>query len=562
VEIVLRDYQDEAIDTALSHLINIKTNPCVVIPTGGGKSIVIAELMRQFIQSFPSIRFCVVAHKKELIQQNHDKLKSVWPGADSGIYCSGLNKDDTGNQIIFASIQSIFNKAHLFKPFNLIIVDEAHRIPFSGEGQYRRFINDENQLLKSINLNNETKVLGFTATPYRLKGGYICGEGNILNEVCYEVPVSKLIKEGYLTPPVSPYTMQNQIRTDGVSISNGDFKIGELEESALSLELVTHTVDEIRRYVCKKRNEYLEKERKSIIIFAVSIKHANSIFCELAPFYKCGLVTGETSKSERDEIVRAFTNGELRFLINCMMYVEGFDATLIDCVVLCRPTRSKGLYIQMVGRGTRLHPGKEDFLVLDFGGNIDRHGPIDRLNDESNKKKKKEKKEKMVLAKFCPYCDIHQERPLQISARYCPTCDHVFIPDDRKIEREVSKSSIITVKEKPNWKDVDDVEYNYHTGKNGTDSMKIVYKCGMFIFQEWICVAHEGFPKQKAFNFLLKNMTEENFFEIKKTIRECDNDYDKIDKTIKFCQTGRLRRPIRILVDESGKYSKIINYEY
>ncbi|HEX8875511.1 MAG TPA: DEAD/DEAH box helicase family protein, partial [Phycisphaerales bacterium] len=189
----LRPYQSEAIAAVYEHLRTRDDNPCVVIPTGGGKTPVIATICRDAVGQWGG-RVVLLAHVKELLEQAADKLRVIAPDVPMGIYSAGLKRKDLGYAVTVAGIQSIWKKACDLGPVDLIIVDEAHMVPAEDDGMYRQFIADA----KVVNPN--VRIIGLTATPYRLKSGAICAPENILNHVCYEVGVRELIVQGFLSP--------------------------------------------------------------------------------------------------------------------------------------------------------------------------------------------------------------------------------------------------------------------------------------------------------------------------------------------------------------------------
>jgi DNA repair protein RadD len=189
--LILRPYQREAVDAVYDYLRMRDDNPCVVIPTAGGKTPVLATICRDAVRLWNG-RVLILAHVKELLEQAAEKLHAVAPDLPVGIYSAGLKRRDLGYAITIAGIQSVYERACDVGRVDLVIVDEAHLIPPDGEGMYRTLLAD----LRVI--NPRMRVIGLTATPFRMKSGAICGPDNILNEVCYEVGVRELIVQRYL----------------------------------------------------------------------------------------------------------------------------------------------------------------------------------------------------------------------------------------------------------------------------------------------------------------------------------------------------------------------------
>lgn len=478
--LTLRPYQHEAVAAVYQHLRTHDDNPCVVIPTGGGKTPVMATICRDAVVAWGG-RVLIVAHVKELLEQSADKLRVVCPEVKFGIYSAGLKRRDTQAPVIVAGIQSIYRRACELGPVDLILVDEAHMIPPEGEGMYQQF------LAEARVVNPAVRVVGLTATPYRLKSGLICTADHFLNHVCYEVGVRELIVQGYLSPLVSKAGI-NKADFERLHVRAGEFVADEVESLMDDDRLVEAACGEMVGYTA---------DRKAVLIFASGIKHGEHIVRTLRERHgiECGFVTGETPISERDAVLNRFRRGELRFLCNVNVLTTGFDAPHIDCVVLLRPTLSPGLYYQMVGRGFRLHSGKANCLVLDFGGNVVRHGPVDAIRIQE-----RPGGNGTAPAKECPECLS------VIAAGYarCPDCGYEFPPPERqKHEAKATEAGILSGQVTDTKYEVMDISYSVHTKRDAPPdapkSMRVDYRLGLNHWQsEFICVEHDGYARQKA----------------------------------------------------------------
>lgn len=477
----LRPYQLEAVEAVYRHLREREDNPCVVIPTAGGKTPVIATICRDAVQVWGG-KVLILAHVRELLEQAADKLRAVAPDLPFGLYSAGLNRRDLGYAVTIAGIQSVYQKADDVGAADLVIVDEAHLIPPDGEGMYRTLLAN----MRAI--NPRVRVIGFTATPFRMRTGTICAPDNILNAICYEIGVRELIVQGYLCPLRTKAGRQKP-DTDRLHVRAGEYVAGEVEELMDADELVLSACREIIEYT---------GDRHSVLIFASGIRHGQHIARVLQERHgvECGFVCGDTLPFERDEALRRFRAGELKYLCNVNVLTTGFDAPNIDCVALVRPTLSPGFYYQMVGRGFRLHPGKTDCLVLDFGGNVVRHGPVDALrvnNPGSNGNGE-------APAKECPDC--HEV----IAAGYatCPACGHVFPPRQvRKHDGQASDAGILSGQATRTEHEVTDVFYTVHTKRGAPPdaprTMRVDYRIGFQTYvSEWVCFEHSGYPRAKA----------------------------------------------------------------
>lgn len=478
--LTLRPYQQEAVAAVYQHLRERENNPCVVIPTGGGKTPVMATICRDAVVTW-SGRVLIVAHVKELLEQSAEKLRVVCPEVKFGIYSAGLKRRETQAPVIVAGIQSIYKRACELGPFDLILVDEAHLIPADGEGMYQQF------LAEAQVVNPHVRVIGLTATPYRLKSGMICTPDHFLNEVCYEVGVRELIVQSYLSPLVTKAGITG-VDTSAVHVRGGEFVSSEVEDLMDQDELVEAACQEI--IGCTE-------DRRSVLIFTTGIKHGRHVQDVLQRQHgvECGFVSGETPTAERDATLKAFRDGKLPYLSNVNVLTTGFDAPNIDCVVMLRPTMSAGLYYQMVGRGFRLHPGKQNCLVLDFGGNVLRHGPVDaiRVEERSNG-------DGAAPAKECPICRA------VIAAGYgtCPQCGYEFPPPERQQhEAQATEAGILSEQVTDTKYEVMDISYSVHTKRDAApdapQSMRVDYRLGLSQWQsEFICVEHSGYARQKA----------------------------------------------------------------
>ena len=466
-----------------------------VVHHNTGKSLVLAQIAKDSVEKWNG-RVLILAHVKELLEQNADKIRKLCPELKIGIYSAGLRSRDTTEQVIVAGIQSVYNKACELDAFDLVVVDEAHAISSEGDGMYRTFLAD----MKVI--NPHVRVIGLTATPFRLKGGLICKPENILNEICYEAGLKEMIQQGYLSPLISR-AGRAEANLANLHIRGGEFISDEVAAAMDNDALVTSACREIVE---------LTRDRKSVLIFTASVDHCKHVAEKIQAFSgkECAIVTGDTSPAERAEIIARF-KGEfipadlfgtpkppLKFLANVNVLTCGFDAPNTDCVVMLRPTNSPGLLIQCAGRGTRLSPetGKSSCLFLDYGGNILRHGPLDMIKV----KEPGSGKGGDAPAKKCPQCLA------LIHAGYtaCPECGYVFPPKENNDKMTQTASSAGVISGQVDYTDYEvlDVYYCVHE-KRGADpdapkTMRVDYQVGFNEFKsEWVCPEHTGYARGK-----------------------------------------------------------------
>jgi DNA repair protein RadD len=479
--LALRPYQEAAVAAAYEHLATRSDNPCIVIPTGGGKGVIIGRICADVVERWNG-RILVLTHVKELVDQNAGQAARFLSPLLVGVNSAGLKRRDLDHPVIVAGIQSVYQKACDLGRFDIVLIDEAHLIPPDGEGMYHTFLREARQV------NPHLRVVGLTATPFRLKDGSICAPEHILNHVCFEVGVKELIRDGFLSPLVSKAGTA-KADTSGLHVRGGEFVADEVEDLMDDDGLVRAACTEIAEQT---------RTRRACLIFAAGVQHAEHVAAVLHGQHRLevGYIFGHTPDGERDALVARFKQGGLRYLVNVGVLTTGFDAPQVDCVALLRPTLSAGLYYQMVGRGFRLAPGKADCLVLDFGGNVLRHGPVDalRISPQAGRG------EGEAPAKGCPQC----QAVIATGFATCPHCGVAFPPPDKGIhEREASSAGVLSGQVTTTEYAVRDIFYAVHQKRGAAPdapkSLRVEYEVGLNRFhKEWICVEHHGYAHGKA----------------------------------------------------------------
>lgn len=471
---ILRPYQQTAVDWTFEYMEAMKGNPCICLPTGAGKTIVIAEIINR-IGSDKSI--LLLSHRKEILEQNYETIRRLMPLAPIGIYSASLGKK-TINRITLAQVQSFAKKStNMFFEFDYILPDECHLIPKSGEGQYRT-------ILKA---NPKARVIGLTATPIRLDSGSIVGKDNILTHFSYEANINELIADGYLSPLVGKSSVVQADLSD-VKKQGREYILSQammaINQDALTLGAVQE---------CLKYGE----DRKHWIVFCSGVEHAENVGkCLEREGISNHVITGDTIAMLREKYINEFKAGKVRALINCDVLTTGFDAPCVDLIVLLRATMSTALYVQMLGRGSRITEGKTDCLVLDFCGNLEKHGPIDKIKYTTHKNESTGEGE--APGKICPEC-----RSLCATAvKDCPDCGFVF--PERLINHDVVASSASPLSrefDKPFELIIDNIEFDVvESKKTGIEMVSIVYwtKYGQDRVSELLLFNHSGFAKEKS----------------------------------------------------------------
>ncbi|WP_018086878.1 DEAD/DEAH box helicase [Desulfurispora thermophila] len=342
----LRPYQQECLDVIMGWWQKGITRQLVSLPTGAGKTIIFASLARRL-----NTRTIILAHREELINQARDKLRLVWPEADVGIVAAELNEHD--RQVVLASVQTASREKRLAQlagtGFQLMIIDECHR---AITGSYQRVI----EALGFMNNEPERLLVGVTATAFRTDREAL---GKVFQEVVYERTIAQMVREGYLVP-LKGIQVKTRLNLAGIHTVAGDY-----QESQLAAVVNT---SEANRLIVEAYQQYAANRKA--IAFTVNVQHAQTL---AQTFLAAGIPTapvyGAMPTNERWHTLKHFADGQLKVLTNCQLLTEGFDEPSVSALIMARPTKSKGLYIQMVGRGTRLFPGKQDCLVLELAGN-------------------------------------------------------------------------------------------------------------------------------------------------------------------------------------------------
>jgi DNA repair protein RadD len=531
----LRDYQQTSIDKLLEYWGRDGGNGLIVLPTGSGKSLVIAGLCQQLLRGYPTMRIGIITHVRELIAQDYSELIALWPDAPAGIYSAGMGRRDTRHKILFMGIQSVFRRSEQLGQFDLLLIDEAHLVSHNQNTMYRKFINDQKATVPDL------RIVGLTATAFRLDTGRLDrGFDKLFDDVVHDANVRDLIEAGWLCRLISKATVQ-KLDVSGVGKRGGEYIASELDAAVNQETITAAAVKEIISF---------GEGRKSWLVFCVTVGHGMNVCAELR---KQGVdaeqVYGETSKDDRDRIIGDFRQGKFKALVSVMVLGTGFNVPHIDLIALLRPTQSAGLFLQQVGRGLRKSPGKENCLVLDFAGNTRRHGPIDMVGSS-----------KVVGCIECPQC-----ASLVIeTAKECPDCHYVWpvkktaeIPKPKPIThapKADAESEMLSSRE-PKWLPVISMTCSVHFKygePTAPPTMRVDYRCRLGRYSEWICLAHppHSYPYQKAIDWWLRHAVNRS--------RPVGTIYEAVN----LANSGALRKPSEILVKPDGRYFKVLNRRF
>lgn len=549
----LRDYQDYGVEAVFHYFANGgRGNPILAYPTGTGKGPMIGGFCHRALIQYPQIRILKITHSQELIEQNAEKLKMIWPSAPCGIYSAGLGQKDIGYPITFAGIASL-NKADLsrFGRFDFILVDECHLISPKEETMYRRVIN------YFLSINPYLKVIGLTATAYRLGQGKLTdGENPLFTEIIVDCTTREafnwFIDQGYLCKLV-PRRTDTKADLSGVRIKGGEF---EEKSATLAFDKITYeAVQEMLREGA---------DRKHWLIFASGVQHTESVAEMLN---SVGIPTTFVHsklkpKSEREKRIKAFKNGEFQAMVNNGILTTGFDYPSIDYIAMLRATLSPGLWVQMLGRGTRPlysdgydlntqggrlasieNSEKPNCLVSDFACNVVRLGPI---NDPIIPAPKGKKKPGDAPIKICESCACYNHA----SVRFCEFCGWEF-PRHIKISAEAATAELIAPSNEPLVIEifkVDHVEYGVYTKKGSVPALVAKYQCGIRTLKQHVCLEHNGYAKHRAHEWWRAHSP--NPSEIPATALEA----------LKLIDT--LKTPTHLRVWVKKKYDEILDHDF
>lgn len=505
-------------------------NPLICLPTGTGKAFVIAMLVRTIMQAWPGQRIIMATDAQELVAQNVAELRAYWPTAPVGVYAAGLGEKDARWPLTFGTIGSMWKLAELFGHVDLLLIDEAQMLSANDAAMYNVFIFE----LKRRNPN--LRVIGFTATPYRLGMGTLLN-GGIFTDIAYDITdkegINRLVDEGYLCKLIAKKP-EAELSAEGVGRRCGEFIESEAQKAVDRPALVDACVREIITYG-------FEEDRKAWLVFAQGIEHIGHI---VDCFNSYGIpAVGVHSKmgKGREDALAAHQSGRARVIVNNGILTKGYNDKRIDLIGEMRLTNSPGLLVQMRGRGTRVLSGKTDCLVLDFAGNTKRCGPF---NDPYIPKARGPAGGDAPV-RVCDGCGAYHHA----SVRVCDVCGFEF-PREEKLSGLASTEKIMAESEPPKyeWFNVQTVSYTLHKKLNRPSSLRASYYCGLHKFDKYLPFdADEDFPRHNA----------------RKWWRERTGyDHGAPDSTHEaLARTNELPSPTRVLVHVNTRYKEIVGYD-
>jgi len=539
----LRYYQREAVDAVFDYWKAEAGHPLLDMATGTGKSMTLATLFHELITGWPDMRLCCCTHVVELVEGNFLELIGIAPFAPTGIYASALGRREARAQILFAQLQTVYNKAAQIGHVDVLAIDEVHLVPNDANTMYRQFID------ALLAINPDMKIVGLSATPYRLDSGRLDeGDDRLFDKVVYTYGIRQGIDDGYLSPVTSKPTETKQ-DTSHVPMRGNDLAKGALQDAVDRADLNGRILEEVFD---------TEGQRRTALFFCAGVKHATNVRDMVRSMGKsCEVLHGSTPKNERRKIIEACKAGEIWSISNDNVMSTGTNVPRIDLIVDMARTKSASRYVQRVGRGTRvLYPPRFDpeavgpeerraaiagYLkpncrYMDFAGNVAEHGPVDMIEP-----RKPTKGDGQAPIKVCPTCN----EQLHASLRICWCCGHEFEFDETpKLQSHATDAPIVSVAV-PETREVTRRTFAYHEGKGGKqDSVKVSYWVGMSPINEWLGPAHTGFFKSKSDRWWRKHGGQAPF---PKTVLEF------MERQNELLPTGE------IVVRPNGKYWEVVD---
>lgn len=424
----LRYYQQDAVDAVIAH-VKKRLSPCLLeLATGAGKSLIVAELAKFFSGVAPSKKVLCLAPSRELVEQNAEKYEMT--GYHASIYCASAGKKCLRSQVIFASPQSALKSidkiAHM--GISAIIIDEAHGITPSLLKIIDGVLNYE---ISGRKANEKCRIVGMTATPYRMNTGYIYAidatqEEEIhhdetksvepfFSKLLYRITAGELVEEGFLTKPEIGDSEDNY-DTSGLELNRmgkfDDKQVAEVFQKSTKTEKIVNEITQ------------RSQDKMGVMIFASTISHAEEI-AELLPQGQSEVVTGKLKKKERADIINRFKAQQFKYIVNVDVLTTGFDAPHVDLVGVMRATESASLFQQIIGRGLRLHENKPFVTILDYAENIERHELQEDIFTPQIKAKPKPG-EGVEIEVTCPACGAHSVKKKRNEMTYAGLAHDAF----------------------------------------------------------------------------------------------------------------------------------------
>jgi DNA repair protein RadD len=547
-----RYYQPEAVEKTIEYLFAHTGNPLIALPTGTGKSVVIVLLIMRLLGIYFPTRVLMLTHSLELVGQNAAKFTSMAPNIPLGINCDGIGRRDIMQQVIFGSIGSVIGMTDLFQPFDVIVIDEAHRVSEDEDSMYSKLI------IWALAVNPKVRIVGLTATPYDNYGPIVRADEktglitSLFNSIVYNridpESFKEFVAKGWLASLIAIRT-KTKYDLNNVGMSRGEFNQRQLQD-ATDIQVLTEAAVAEMIHVAHIDN------RNCGLVFANGIRHSEHVCEEFqAQGATAVFVHSKMSKGKLLDAYDAFHTGAAQWMVNNGKLTTGYDHPPIDLLGVLRATNQLPLWAQILGRGTRPYdwmnphhykPGFEyrklNTLVMDFADNTGRLGPI----DAPYFKKRSKGDPGDAPVKICQKCDAYN----YASARFCFACDNEFIFEVKFTAESSGAAPMSTADEQPTSVEYNVTFVNYEKIVSGGMAMlRVWYHCGMSKkFSEIVCLEHTSAAKQRAWGWW-RSRTDLPVPGL-------------VDAALKI--TSSLKRPIKITVEHNPatKYPKVLGHVF
>ena len=474
-----RYYQLEAIDSVIEYLFDHSGNPLVWIPTAGGKALIQAEIAKRIYEFASDQQMIFLTDITALIGQNKDELMEQWPDANTSVYSASYGQKNHNGELVFCGIQSVYKQADLFKNVSVIFIDEVHRASLSEKSMYKKFID-------GIKKNNPfVRIVSMSATPWKLNTGTLEGTW-ICDKIVYKIEMKTLFDEGFLCPLLTPPT-STYADTSGLKVSStGEFDEKAMQELMNNDFLIDTAIDDAMKFA---------SNRNSILVFASGVDHAERVrYALLSRGETAEVIIGETDTDERKRIIDDFRNFKLRWIISVGTLTTGFNAKNADLAIILRATQSSSLWMQMLGRLLRTHESKTDAMVLDYGQNVERFGPVDMIGPPPTKEQSKEAKR--TPFKICHSC----EALIKYLDKSCPFCFIEFGGDTTPSHgTQASTGKLMDGERNIQTVNISRVSYsNHYSHRSKNNSLRVTYHHGLEEIHDYFDFETQGWQRARA----------------------------------------------------------------
>jgi DNA repair protein RadD len=524
--LIPRRDQQEAHDAVISALDAGIRRPLVVAPMAWGKSVLLAMLVVT-LATVRGLRVLVLAHRRELLEQNSGVLRRLAPDLDAGICSASLKSDRLDAQVVIGGTATIYRRLSRIGHVDVVLLDESHLM---GPGSSTMLA----RILASL---GNPPLVGCTATPYRTDSALLV-EAGIFEAVVHDTTLRDALDAGLLAPLVVKAPKQGRIDLSNVRIVAGEFHAGQMEAAAMAGDITRQAV---ARTVEVARTE----GRRSWLLFASGVAHARQIGSELGRHgISHEVIVGDTVTDERSNAIARFRAGELTALVNCNVLTTGFDATGIDLIGFMRATCSPVLWVQSMGRGMRVHPGKSECRALDFGNNVFRHGPIDNIRLRATGERH-DANAAASRTRICRFCEEVNPR----DALVCIGCGEQLVrPIVPKIGPVAADLEVIGGDAaRPEWTAVLSMHATVHEKVGAPASFRISFHTPSGWVSDFLPLAHPSPGARWHAQRKWRRLSRRQHAEVPLSAAEAAQRF----------QYGELRRPARLLVERDGQWLRV-----